>query len=118
MVKRTMRLAVSKFFIIVLFRFYIFVFLHVEVSNYLIENTRLAANVGACAVAGIGGLGNGAERNAKTDQLRPVPRDKCKMKLKGYWHSEPQAGINSHCFVSCRTNDREKGIALAHLSSI
>ena len=31
-------------------------------------------NVGACAVAGIGGLGNEAKRNAKTDQLRPVPR--------------------------------------------
>ena len=31
-------------------------------------------NVCACAVAGIGGLGNGANRNAKTDQLRPVPR--------------------------------------------
>jgi len=34
-------------------------------------------NVGACAVAGIGGLGNEAKRNAKTDQLRPVPLDKC-----------------------------------------
>ena len=34
----------------------------------------LAGNVGACAVAGIGGLGNEAKRNAKTDQLRPVPR--------------------------------------------
>ena len=34
----------------------------------------MTANVGACAVAGIGGLGNEAKRNAKTDQLRPVPR--------------------------------------------
>jgi hypothetical protein len=38
----------------------------------------LAGNVGVCTVAGIGGLGNEAKRNAKTDQLRPVPRDKCK----------------------------------------
>lgn len=35
---------------------------------------RMAHNVSACAVAGIGGLGNEAKRNAKTDQLRPVPR--------------------------------------------
>ena len=34
----------------------------------------MSANVGACAVAGLGGLGNEAKRNAKTDQLRPVPR--------------------------------------------
>ncbi len=38
----------------------------------------MAANVSACAVAGIGGLGNEAKRNAKTDQLRLVPRDKFK----------------------------------------
>jgi hypothetical protein len=30
------------------------------------------------AVAGIEGLGNEAKQNAKTDQLRPVPRDKFK----------------------------------------
>ena len=34
----------------------------------------MAHNVGVCTVAGIGGLGNEAKRNAKTDQLRPVPR--------------------------------------------
>jgi len=34
--------------------------------------------VWVCAVAGIGGLGNEAKRNAKTDQLRLVPRDKFK----------------------------------------
>jgi len=38
----------------------------------------MAANVCACAVAEIGGLGNEAKRNAKTDQLRPVHRDKYK----------------------------------------
>ena len=31
-------------------------------------------NVGVCGGRGIGGLGNEAKRNAKTDQLRPVPR--------------------------------------------
>ncbi len=30
--------------------------------------------VWVCAVAGIGGLNNGAKRNVKADQLRPVPR--------------------------------------------
>ena len=39
-----------------------------------INSVVMAPNVGACAVAGIGGLGNEAKRNAKTDQLRPVPR--------------------------------------------
>jgi len=34
----------------------------------------ITANVGVSAVAGIGGLSNGAKRNAKADQLRPVPR--------------------------------------------
>ena len=34
----------------------------------------MAANVCVSAVAGIGGLSNGAKRNAKADQLRPVPR--------------------------------------------
>lgn len=37
----------------------------------------LTANVCVSAVAGIGGLNNGAKRNVKADQLRPVPRDKC-----------------------------------------
>jgi hypothetical protein len=34
----------------------------------------LAHNVGACDGRGLGGLSNGAKRNAKADQLRPVPR--------------------------------------------
>ena len=38
---------------------------------------KIAGNVCVSAVAGIGGLGNVAKRNAKTDQLRLVPRDKC-----------------------------------------
>lgn len=38
----------------------------------------MPANVSACAVAGLGGLGNEVKRNAKTDQLRLVPHDKCK----------------------------------------
>jgi len=37
----------------------------------------MAANVCVSAVAGIGGLSNAAKRNAKADQLRPVPRGKC-----------------------------------------
>jgi hypothetical protein len=35
---------------------------------------KIAHNVGVCEVAGIGGLNNGAKRNVKPDQLRPVPR--------------------------------------------
>ena len=38
---------------------------------------HIATNVCVCDVAGIGGLNNGAKRNVKPDQLRPVPRDKC-----------------------------------------
>ena len=36
----------------------------------------IVANVSVCDWRGIGGLGNEANRNAKTDQLRPVPRHK------------------------------------------
>ena len=39
---------------------------------------RVAHNVCVSAVAGIGGLNNGAQRNVKADQLRPVPLAKCK----------------------------------------
>jgi hypothetical protein len=35
---------------------------------------KMSFNVCVSAVAGIGGLSNGAKRNAKADQLRPVPR--------------------------------------------
>ena len=35
---------------------------------------QMTDNVGAYAVAGLGGLENGAKRNAKADQLRLVPR--------------------------------------------
>jgi hypothetical protein len=38
----------------------------------------MAGNVCVSAVAGLGGLSNVAKRNAKADQLRPVPRDKFK----------------------------------------
>jgi hypothetical protein len=34
-------------------------------------------NVGACAVAGLGGLENVAKRNVKPDQLRTVHEPKC-----------------------------------------
>jgi len=41
-------------------------------------NCRVAINhnVRVCAVVGIGGLSNGATRNAKADQLRPFPGHK------------------------------------------
>jgi len=38
----------------------------------------MAGNVGVSAVAGIVGLNNGAKRNVKADQLRPVPCDRFK----------------------------------------
>ena len=46
-------------------------------ENYFVPTLWLATLVFAVG-RGIGGLGNEAKRNAKTDQLRPVPRDKCK----------------------------------------
>ena len=49
-------------------------------------------NVGACAVAGIGGLGNVAKRNAKTDQLRPVPRHNLNKETESNEDTEP-----GHC---------------------
>ena len=50
---------------------------------------KIAPNVGACAVAGIGGLGNEAKRNAKTDQLRPVPRYNINKENESYEDTEP-----------------------------
>ena len=52
----------------------------------------VAHNVSACAVAGIGGLGNVAKRNAKTDQLRLVPRDNLNKETESYEDTEPR-----HC---------------------
>ena len=49
----------------------------------------MTANVGACAVAGIGGIGNEAKRNAKTDQLRPVPRYNVNKENESYEDTEP-----------------------------
>ena len=37
----------------------------------------MSANVGAYAVAGLGGLENGAKRNVKPDRLRTVHEPKC-----------------------------------------
>ena len=51
--------------------------MRIKITELRLVAREVAPNVGACAVAGLGGLGNEAKRNAKTDQLRPVPRDKC-----------------------------------------
>lgn len=53
---------------------------------------RIGGNVGACAVAGIGGLGNEAKRNAKTDQLRLVPRHNINKETESNEGTEP-----GHC---------------------
>ena len=61
---------------------------HLSPGKFLLENCQpffeteflsghIATNVCVSAVAGIGGLSNGAKRNAKADQLRLVPLDKC-----------------------------------------
>lgn len=49
-------------------------------------------NVWVCAVAGIGGLSNEAKRNAKTDQLRPVPRHNLNKETESNEDTEPR-----HC---------------------
>ena len=48
--------------------------------------------MGACAVAGLGGLGNEAKRNAKTDQLRLVPRHNINKETESNEDTEP-----GHC---------------------
>lgn len=48
--------------------------------------------VGVSAVAGIGGLSNGAKRNAKADQLRPVPRHNVNKENESNEDTEPR-----HC---------------------
>ena len=45
-----------------------------QCSKHRICPRGIGQNVCVSAVAGIGGLSNGAKRNAKADQLRPVPR--------------------------------------------
>ena len=52
----------------------------------------MSHNVWVCAVAGIGGLSNGATRNAKADQLRPVPRHNLNKENESNEDSEPR-----HC---------------------
>ena len=52
----------------------------------------MADNAGVSAVAGIGGLSNGAKRNAKADQLRPVPRHNLNKETESYEDTEPR-----HC---------------------
>ena len=52
----------------------------------------IAPNVCVSAVAGIGGLGNGATRNAKADQLRPVPRHNVNKENESNEDTEPR-----HC---------------------
>ena len=52
----------------------------------------MAGNVGVSAVAGIGGLSNGATRNAKADQLQPVPRHNLNKETESNEDTEPR-----HC---------------------
>ncbi|GEM_PF-3465641 len=55
-------------------------------------NAVLIANVCVSAVAGIGGLSNGAKRNAKADQLRSVPRHNLNKETESNEDTEPR-----HC---------------------
>lgn len=52
----------------------------------------MTANVCACAVTGIGRLKNGAKRNVKPDQLRPVPRHNINKETESNEDTEP-----GHC---------------------
>ena len=52
----------------------------------------LVHNVCVSAVAGIGGLNNGAKRNVKADQLRPVPRHNVNKENESNEDTEPR-----HC---------------------
>ena len=60
------------------------------------KNCRAAivSNVGVCAERGIGGLGNEAKRNAKTDQLRPVPRHNVNKENESNEDTESPLGTN------------------------
>jgi hypothetical protein len=65
----------------------------------------IAANVCVSAVVGIGGLSNGAKRNAKADQLRPVPRHNVNKENESNEDTEPR-----HC--------RNILLAAGHLSQL
>ena len=51
-------------------------------------------------MAGIGGLSNGAKRNAKADQLRPVPRHNVNKENESNEDTEPRHCINILCVPS------------------
>jgi hypothetical protein len=53
-----------------------------------------AHNVVVCGGRGIGGLGNEAKRNAKTDQLRPVPRHNVNKETESNEDTEPPPDTN------------------------
>lgn len=58
------------------------VLFEVDLSPFYLKHVTVGIALRAALVfvvgRGLGGLGNAAKRNAKTDQLRPVPRDKGK----------------------------------------
>jgi len=60
----------------------------------------MTANVGVCGGRGIGGLGNEAKRNAKTDQLRAVPRHNVNKENENYEDTEPPPDTNLLCVPS------------------
>lgn len=76
-------------------------------------SNRLVHNVSACAVADIGGLGNEAKRNAKTDQLRPVPRHNINKETESNEDTEP-----GHCASTLLAAGRsvDRNLFLQYLS--
>jgi hypothetical protein len=60
----------------------------------LISCRGIGANVGACDGRGLGGLSNGAKRNAKADQLYRVPRDNAHKDNGSYEDTEPPPGTS------------------------
>ena len=52
----------------------------------------MTANVCVCDERGLGGLSNAAQRNAKADQLRPVPRHNVNKEVESNEDTEPR-----HC---------------------
>jgi hypothetical protein len=52
-------------------------------------------NVSVYDEAGIGGIGNEAKRNAKTDQLYRVPRDNAHRDNRSYEDTEPPPGTST-----------------------
>ena len=76
----------SKWFVFVLmFKFW-------SVCRLVNGRPTIGYNVYVSAVAGIGGLSNGAKRNAKADQLRPVPRHNVNKENESNEDTEPR-----HC---------------------